>query len=59
MVDFEGIPARHSQSPYPHGQTFIIFSWWEVRMMGPRLSGYVFLHFMCVKLLPIGAIEIF
>jgi hypothetical protein len=22
MADFEGILARHSQSPYPHGQTF-------------------------------------
>jgi hypothetical protein len=40
MTDFEAILARHSQSPYPLGQTFFIFSWREV--MGPRLSGCVF-----------------
>ena len=27
MADFEGILARHSQSPYPRGQTFFVFSW--------------------------------
>jgi hypothetical protein len=46
MADFEGILARHSESPYPRhprGQTFFVFSWREV--MGPRLSGCVFLHF--------------
>jgi hypothetical protein len=44
MADFEGIDlARHSQSPYPRGQTFFIFSCREV--MGPRLSGCVFLDF--------------
>jgi hypothetical protein len=61
MADFEAILARHSQSPYPRGQTFYIFSWREV--MGPQLSGSVFIHFnelfMCVKALSIGAIEIF
>jgi hypothetical protein len=47
MADFEGILARHSQSPYPRGQTFFVFSWREV--MGPRLSGCVFLHFKRAK----------
>jgi hypothetical protein len=43
MADFEAILARHSQSPYVRGQIFFIFSWREV--MGPRLSGCVFLLF--------------
>jgi hypothetical protein len=47
MADFEGILARHSQSPCPRGQTFFIFSWREV--MGSRLSGCVFLHFKRAK----------
>jgi hypothetical protein len=47
MADFEGILARHSQSLYPRGQTFFVFSWQEV--MGPRLSGCVFLHFKRAK----------
>jgi hypothetical protein len=47
MANFEGILARHSQSPYPRGQIFFIFSWREV--MGPRLSGSVFLHFKRAK----------
>jgi hypothetical protein len=47
MADFEAILARHFQSPYPRGQIFFIFSWREV--MGPRLSGCVFLHFKRAK----------
>jgi hypothetical protein len=47
MADFEGILARRSQSPYPRGQTFFIFSRREV--MGPRLSGCVFPHFKRAK----------
>jgi hypothetical protein len=47
MAVFEGILARHSQSPYPRGQTFFIFSWREV--MDPRLSGCVSLHFKRAK----------
>jgi hypothetical protein len=37
MADFEGILARHSQSPYLRGQIFFIFS-----VVGPLLSGCVF-----------------
>jgi hypothetical protein len=29
MADFEGILARHSQSPYPRGQAFFVFLWRE------------------------------
>ena len=42
MADFEGILARHSQSPYPRGQTFFIFSWREVIHSGKFVSGVGF-----------------